>query len=409
MMKRTLVLVAAILLGGCAPAASQPADEPTPAAAISAGVRSSPLPTILSPEEIAEGWIALFDGETLFGWQAIGPVEWQVREGAIEAHPTAEGFLFTTCQFADFILRLEFRAARETNSGVFLRSPLQINDVGQDCYEVNIAEPDVSEFSTGSLVRRAKAKPIPYSDSWRKLEVRATGARVDVYIDDELVLQYKDPQPVRKGYIGLQGRAGPIAFRNIKLRPLGMQPLFNGKDLTGWQLHPESASTAYVTPEGYLRLRGGRGQIESTALFADFVLQLDVFVNGQGLNSGVFFRSIPGEMMNGYESQIHNGFRDGDRTRPVDAGTGAIFRRQNARRVVSDDFQWFTKTIHADGPHIAVWVNGYQVTDWTDTRAPHPNPRQGLRLEAGSIIFQGHDPGTDVLFRNIRVAELPPR
>ena len=93
--------------------------------------------------------------------------------------------------------------------------------------------------------------------------------------------------------------------------------------------------------------------------------------------------------MAGYESQIHNGFLEGDRTRPVDCGTGGIFRRQNARRVVADDFAWFRKTIIADGPHMAVWVNGFQVTDWTDKRPPDPNPRRGLRLRSR----HDHDPG----------------
>ena len=72
-------------------------------------------------------------------------------------------------------------------------------------------------------------------------------------------------------------------------------------------------------------------------------MQLEVFVNGRGLNSGIFFRCIPGDITNGYESQIHNGFKDGDRSKPADCGTGGIFRRQNARRVVADDFQWFPK------------------------------------------------------------------
>ena len=138
-------------------------------------------------------------------------------------------------------------------------------------------------------------------------------------------------------------------------------------------------------------------------------MQLDVFINGRGINSGIFFRSIPGEVMNGYESQIHNGFVDGDRAKPADCGTGGIFRRQNARRVVAGEFEWFTKTIHADGPHMAVWVNGYQVSDWTDTRKPDKNPRRGLRLEPGTIIIQGHDPTTDFLFRNLRIAEIAER
>jgi len=113
--------------------------------------------------------------------------------------------------------------------------------------------------------------------------------------------------------------------------------------------------------------------------------------------------------MNGYESQIHNGFKNGDRTQPVDCGTGGIFRRQDARRVVADDMQWFHETLIVDGPHVSAWVDGYQVTDWTDTRAPNANPRRGLRVEPGTLMIQGHDPTTDISFRNLHVAELPQR
>ncbi|HEX3726174.1 MAG TPA: DUF1080 domain-containing protein, partial [Pirellulales bacterium] len=125
--------------------------------------------------------------------------------------------------------------------------------------------------------------------------------------------------------------------------------------------------------------------------------------------SGVFFRSIPGEFQNGYELQVQNGFKDGDRTRPVDFGTGAIYRRQPARKVVGDDYRWVAMTLVAAGDHIASWVDGYQVTDWTDTRAADKNPRKGLRTAPGTFIIQGHDPTTDLSFRNLRVEELPPR
>ena len=57
----------------------------------------------------------------------------------------------------------------------------------------------------------------------------------------------------------------------------------------------------------------------------------------------------------------------------------------------------------AAGPHMAVWVNGYQVSNWTDDRPPDPNPRRGSRLHAGTLCIQGHDPTTDLLFRNIRI------
>jgi hypothetical protein len=56
---------------------------------------------------------------------------------------------------------------------------------------------------------------------------------------------------------------------------------------------------------------------------------------------------------------------------------------------------------------MAVWVNGYQVSDWTDTRPEKENAREGLRLKPGAIAFQGHDPTTNFWFRNFLVAELP--
>ena len=112
--------------------------------------------------------------------------------------------------------------------------------------------------------------------------------------------------------------------------------------------------------------------------------------------------------MMGYECQIHNGF-DGDRNKPVDCGTGGIFRRQDARSVVANDKEWFSMTLIAEGPHIAAWVNGRQVSDWTDKRKPHENPRKGLRLDPGTLMIQAHDPTTDILFRNIRAVEMATR
>jgi hypothetical protein len=228
-----------------------------------------------------------------------------------------------------------------------------------------------------------------------------------VKLDGRGVLDYTDPKPVGRGPIGLQFRAGKIEFRNVKLRPLGLASLFNGKDLSGWKTYPELKSRFTVTPEGCIRVQDGRGQLETVGRYGDFAIDLEVFVNGKSLNSGVFFRCIPGEVMNGYECQIQNGFKDDDRTKPADCGTGGIFRRQDARRVVANDFEWFRLTLLADGPHMAAWVNGYQVSDWTDTRKPDPNPRKGLRVEAGTIMLQGHDATTDLMFRNLRAAELP--
>jgi hypothetical protein len=137
-------------------------------------------------------------------------------------------------------------------------------------------------------------------------------------------------------------------------------------------------------------------------------MQLEIFSGGKFLNSGIFFRNIPGEFWQGYESQIQNGFFGSDRTKPIDCGTGGFYRRQNARRVVPNDFEWFNETLVVAGNHMAAWINGYQVSDWTDTREPNENPRNGLRLAPGTITIQGHDPTTNLSFRKLRISELPP-
>jgi hypothetical protein len=113
--------------------------------------------------------------------------------------------------------------------------------------------------------------------------------------------------------------------------------------------------------------------------------------------------------MMGYECQIHNGYEANDRGRPIDCGTGGIFRRVDARRVVADDFAWFRLSIIAQGPHVSTWVNGYQTVDWTDTRRPDENPRRGLRTAPGTIMLQGHDPTTNLSFRRLEIAEFPTR
>jgi len=361
----------------------------------------------LTPEQIFAGWISLFDGETLFGWHNNKNANWEVADGTIRVSEGEMDVLATTTEFADFELHVEFRAGAETNSGIFLRTALHPKDPAADCYELNIA-PASHTFPTGSFVERIKIDSVnPAPDQWHAYGVTALGNTITVLLDGKQVVEFKDPKPLLRGHLGLQLNSGPIAFRNIRLKPLSSKPIFNGKDLSGWNTDKAEKSRFEVTPEGELRVLDGRGQLESDGSYGNFVLQLECFVNGDALNSGIFFRCIPGDFMMGYECQIQNGMKDNDPTQPADCGTGGIFRRQNARRIVAKDYEWFSKTLIANGPHMAAWVNGIQVSDWTDDRKPHENPRKGLRTDPGTLAIQGHDPTTDLRFRNINLAELP--
>jgi hypothetical protein len=368
----------------------------------------SSSPTITAAE-LADGWISLFDGKTLYGWQANNDVNWSVREGAIRADRGTRGLLLTTFQIADFEFRCEYFLEKGGNSGIFLRTPISPKDPSRDCYELNMCDSHPA-YATGSIVGRQKANGVfPGEGKWMTMEVRVQGPRIQARLDGTPVIDFTDASPLRIGHIGLQMNGGAVAFRKIALKPLGTKDLFDGRDLDGWHLVPGS-KTQFDVVDGTIHASGGPGFLETNEKFGDFVLQFDARTNGPNLNSGIFFRAMPGTLKqpsNGYELQIQNGVKHGDRSEPADAGTGAIYRRTKARWVISNDREWFTGTLIANGGHFSAWVDGVQVTDWTDPRPDDPNPRRGRRLEAGHFLLQGHDHTTDFNFRRIRVAPLP--
>jgi hypothetical protein len=197
---------------------------------------------------------------------------------------------------------------------------------------------------------------------------------------------------------------------HMSFLPKTTKPLFNGKDLTGWKVHDEpkkNLSKFDVTKDGELRVTNGPGDLQTTGKYADFLLQFQCKTNGDGLNSGIFFRCIDGQYQNGYECQIQNAMVNNDPTKPKDFGTGAIYRRTPARKIVAKDKEWFSVTLVAHGDQFATWVNGYPVMQWKDERPADDNPRKGLRKAAGHLSIQGHDPTTDILFRKLQIAEFP--
>lgn len=366
----------------------------------------------LKREELEAGWVRLFDGQTLFGWKANTNANWSVKEGVLSAETGEAGLLNTTSRFADYELRCDFKLAAGGNSGIFLRTPMKPTDPGVDCYELNMCDEHPSGFLTGSLVKRAKPEtPVVSGGEWHSYHVRVEGPKVVVQMDGQPVLDYTDAtdKPLKTGHIGLQFREGKIEFRNVYLKPLGTQPLFDGESLKGWREVPGGQSK-FAVKDGTIHVTGGRGFLETEKTAGNFVFQFEAITNGDKLNSGVFFRAMEGTEKapsHGYEFQIQSGFKNGDRTQPDDHGTGAIFKRVSARRVISNDRQWFTALLVADGPHFTTWIDGVQVVDWTDDRKPNDNPREGQRLTPGHFSLQGHDPTTDLAFRNIRLAETP--
>ena len=368
----------------------------------------------LTNDELRDGWIQLFDGQTLFGWAPNNDANWHVTEtGEIEASQgSSPGLLVTTVPFADYELRCDYWMSKGGNSGIFLRTPAIPTAPTKDCYELNICDSHPT-FKTASLVGRAQpSTAVTGEETWKTFHVKVEGQRIEVTLDGESVLDFEDETEYLRtsGFIGLQQNEGLIRFRNVFLKPLGGANLNNGTNLANW--HPVAGSqSSFDIDQEQIQVKGGSGFLETNDTWDDFVLQFEGRTNGAGLNGGVFFRLIPGTEeapSHGYELQIEHVFLDDDRTKPKDdAGTGGIFRRSQARWVMPNDREDFYTTLIAYGPQISTWVNGIQMTDWKDTRKADDNPRRGSKVAAGPMSLQGHDDGTDISFGYFRVGTYP--
>jgi len=348
-------------------------------------------------EEIDTGdWINLFDGETTFGWSAVGPDTWEVQDGNLTASGGVGSTMMTNSQFQDFELELRVRVSRPGTAGILVRSPLSGHP---------------SETGAGMIL---VGSPEEGDAEWQEVTVRAVGGDVEATVNGEPVEGFRANQGIGHigiayhAYHGMRQHPATVEVTDVRLRPLRLKSIFNGENLDGWNIIPDRASI-FTVADGVMNIRDGNGQIETAGVYQNFLLQMDIISHGEHLNSGVFFRGPVGVFWRGYESQVRNQWEGDDRTSPVDFGTGGIYGVQEARKVVSTDHEWFEKTIIVNGNHFAVWVDGYQVADMFDMRPIHEGAdgKNGFVPDAGTIHLQGHDPGTDLSFRDMHIQEYP--
>jgi hypothetical protein len=174
-----------------------------------------------------EGWVVLFDGEGMEGWEARATSnpnttgDWRVENGFLVCGGTAPSWLHTNAEFSNFRLSLEFQGADSVNSGVFLRSQRE-GEPHRTGYELNIWDYQPAGYNTGSLNDHIFARPSPgvIPGIWNSLDVTARGDHFLVVLNGATVLDGRDPTHSR-GVIGLQCQANnPIEFRNIRILPL---------------------------------------------------------------------------------------------------------------------------------------------------------------------------------------------
>jgi hypothetical protein len=170
------------------------------------------------------GWITLLDGaKGLENWNRIGTANWTASEGAVQADKSEKGagFLVSKNSYGDFMIRVEFWASDDANSGIFMRcaDPKTITD--KSCYEANIFDqrPDPS-YGTGAIVHIAKISTMPKAGGkWNTYEITAKGPRLTVVLNGVQTVDVQDSKFAR-GPIALQWGRGVVKFRKVQIKPL---------------------------------------------------------------------------------------------------------------------------------------------------------------------------------------------
>ncbi len=188
--------------------------------------------------------VALFDGKSLAGW--VGATEsYEVREGVLASVSGAEGKLFTEAEYADFILRFEFRLTPGANNGIGIRAPLA-GDTAYQGIELQILDNTAEKYAElkehqfhGSVygiaaAKRGHLKPV---GEWNEQEVVCAGRKIKIVLNGKTIvridLDKAAPEGITmdgeehpgisrtSGRIGLLGHGDVVEFRNLRVVDLG--------------------------------------------------------------------------------------------------------------------------------------------------------------------------------------------
>ena len=186
----------------------------------------------------------------------------------------------------------------------------------------------------------------------------------------------------------------------------GWVSLFDGKTLDGWKASDQPGT--FQVQNGDIIVYGQRshlfyvGDIHNHD-WKNFEVKADVLTR-KGANSGFYFHTAwqeAGWPDKGFEVQVNNTHKDTKRT----AGLYDIL--DNYTAPVPDD-EWFTLYIKVEGKHVITKVNDKVITDYTEPEGFEPKPNHpGRKIDHGTFALQGHDPGSEVHFKNIFVRPLP--
>ena len=189
------------------------------------------------------GFVPLFDGESLSGWQAEGGriESWKAANGRLSCIAPGGGWLTTDKEYSDFSLSLDWRIPEGGNSGVGLRYPSNTH-VSETGMEIQVLDDNAEQHRnikpaqhTGSIYYQVAAKQGAANPpgQWNHYEITCKGPLVVVKLNGKEVVRANLDEHTageggltplcarpRSGHIGVQSHDTGVDYRNIRIKAL---------------------------------------------------------------------------------------------------------------------------------------------------------------------------------------------
>lgn len=196
------------------------------------------------------GWIRLFDGKTLSGWQTFDPGSWSVDKDGLVVGKGPRSHLFSPNAYTNLQFKVEVKLNAKGNSGMYFRAKL--GPGWPEGYEAQVENTSPDPQKTGSLYNRAKVlEQLIQDDTWWTQHVIAIGNRIVIKVNDKVVVDFIDEKnSFRAGYLALQQHdpGSLVHYRNVMVRPLPDDPMaaydIAKVDMPGTGLTPPPPPTA---------------------------------------------------------------------------------------------------------------------------------------------------------------------
>ena len=183
-------------------------------------------------QDSKDGWISIFDGETLSGWKASENKDtFSVRDGIIVVKgPRSHLFYMGTAEdatFTDFEFKADIMTKPRANSGMYFHTQYRQTGWPNKGFEVQVNNSHTDWRRTGSLygindVRNSAAK----DNEWFTQHIIVDGRQITVMVNGKTVMEYAVPEgdnrKLSSGTLALQGHdpGSTIYYKNIMVRPL---------------------------------------------------------------------------------------------------------------------------------------------------------------------------------------------